>query len=93
MCATTPPRALRTGSILIAPGIPFLYYLESAGIDLGGNMESFGMNIANKIYPQCSWHVILSVSAVIVALVILVSYLASRRISGLNIVRILKGEI
>jgi ABC-type antimicrobial peptide transport system permease subunit len=66
--------------------------LNKNGIKLGDTMEEFGMNIASQIWPEFSWSVILSVVVIIILLVALVSYIAAKRISGMNIVRILKGK-
>ncbi|MCK4813874.1 MAG: FtsX-like permease family protein [Candidatus Marinimicrobia bacterium] len=74
------------------PGIPFLYYLQKHGINLGSSMEELAMNIANVIYPECSWNVIFTVSAMVFIVVILVSYFAAKRITKMNIVQTLKGK-
>lgn len=81
--------ALVIGAI---PGIPLLYLLNKNGIQLGNSMEDFGMNIASTIWPEFSWAVIAGAAGSILVLVVLVSYLAAKRISNMNIVRILKGK-
>lgn len=73
-------------------GIPLLLYFNNKGMVLGKSMEDLGMNIMSVLYPECSWDVIGQVSMAVMIIVILVSFLASRRIAKMNIVQILKGK-
>lgn len=75
-----------------AIGLPLLLYFNRNGLVLGEMYEDFGMNIMNTLYPECSWNVIAQVSFAVMVIVIIVSYLASKRISKMNIVQILKGK-
>lgn len=74
-----------------AVGIPMLMYFNKNGIKLS-SMEDFGMNIMSTLYPELAWNVVLAVIIAIMVIVTLVSLIASRRISKMNIVQILKGK-
>ncbi|MCK5817069.1 MAG: FtsX-like permease family protein, partial [Candidatus Marinimicrobia bacterium] len=81
--------SILAGSVV---GIPLLLFFQKNGIVLGNTIEDLNMNIANILYPECSWNVILNVSIAVLLIVAMVSFLASKRIAKMNIVQILKGK-
>ncbi len=75
-----------------AVGIPILLYFQKTGLNLGNTMEELGMNIMNVVYPECSWNIIGTVSITVLVVVAVVSFIAAKRITKMNIVQILKGK-
>lgn len=74
-----------------AIGIPLVLYFQQHGINLG-SMESFGMNIMNVLYVDFSIEILWQVSIAVLIIVTLVSFLAAKRISKMNVVQVLKGK-
>jgi len=73
-------------------GIPLLLYFQSAGINMGEVSEGIGLDMSNVIYPEFSIQILLISVFVILTVVYLVSLLAAKRISAMNIPRILKSR-
>lgn len=77
------------GSLL---GIPVLLYTSHTGLNFGEAMEGMALNFDSVIYPEFSLSMYVTVVFMVMSIVLLVSFLASRRIAKMNIVRILKGK-
>lgn len=74
-------------------GIPLLTYLNRVGIPLPVQVDSYGVTIADRIFPAFSIGLILSTTLLVVISATIVSYFPTRRISKLNPTDALKGKI
>ncbi len=75
-----------------AYGIPLIKYLTKRGIDLPQSTDSFGLALGHTLYPTYSTMLVLSITAFILIVVTIVSYLPTRNISKLNPTDALRGR-
>lgn len=76
-----------------AYGIPLINYLARRGIDLPQSSDSFGLALGHTLYPTYSTILVLSITAFILIVVTIVSYLPTRNISKMNPTDALRGRL
>jgi len=74
-------------------GIPLLVYQATAGIPMPQGTDSYGLPIAEKIYPMYSLALIVSTILIVVITTAIVSYLPSTKISKMNPTEAIRGKI
>jgi ABC-type lipoprotein release transport system permease subunit len=74
-------------------GIPLLLYLSNTGFAMPQATDSYGLSIAERIYPAYSFALILGTIALVVVSATIVSFLPSRKISKMNPTLALKGKL
>lgn len=74
-------------------GIPLLWYLAKNGIAFPMSGDSFGMILADRMYPVYGLGLIIGTVLLVVLSATIVSFLPSRKISKMNPVEALKGKI
>ncbi len=82
--------AIILGSIY---GIPLLAFLQTHGLPMPKNMDSYGLSIADKIIPVYSMGLIMSTILLVVISSTIVSYFPTRKISKMKPTDALKGKI
>ena len=74
-------------------GIPLLLYLSNTGFAMPEATDSYGLSIAERIYPAYSFALILGTIALVVISATIVSFLPSRKIAKMNPTLALKGKL
>lgn len=74
-------------------GIPFLYWMAVTGYELPVDADSYGMSIAQTMYPMYSAGLVISTVVIIMLTTTIVSYWPSRKISKMNPTEALRGKI
>ena len=74
-------------------GTPFFIWFARVGLTLPDSYDSFGMGIAEKMYPSYGMGLIISTVILVVLTTTIVSYLPSRKISKMNPTEALRGKI
>ena len=74
-------------------GIPLLAWQASEGYSLWSGSDNYGLAIAEKIFPEYSFYLILSTVLIIMIAATIVSYLPSRKIARMKPTDALKGKI
>lgn len=82
--------ALIVGAIF---GIPFLAWLSTSGFAMPEGSESYGVAMAEKIYPTYGIGLVIFSVLLIVVTTTIVSYLPARKISKLNPTEAIRGKI
>ena len=72
---------------------PVLWYFGEKGIPLPMNYSEMGLMIAKRLIPVYSIGLILTTTILIATIVLLVSYLPSRKISKMKPTDALRGKI
>lgn len=74
-------------------GIPLLYWQAVKGWSMPEGTDSFGMTIAETIYPAYSIGLVVGTTLVVLITTTIVSYIPSRRISKMNPTDAIRGKI
>ena len=74
-------------------GIPLLYWQSLKGWTMPEGTDSFGMTIAETIYPVYTFSLIIGTTLVVLITTTIVSYIPSRRISKMNPTDAIRGKI
>jgi ABC-type lipoprotein release transport system permease subunit len=74
-------------------GIPVLVYSAKTGIPIPGTGEEYGFAISTRLFPAYSAWLVGATVLIVMATVTIVSYLPSRKITGINPTETLKGKI
>ena len=74
-------------------GIPLLIYLANTGFAMPAATDSYGLSIAERIYPAYSLALFGGTIALVVISATIVSFLPSRKISHMNPTLALKGKL
>ncbi len=74
-------------------GVPMFIYFSTKGIPMPSGSSSFGIAIADKIYPAFPPQLIIGTIALIVVLTAFVSYLPAKKISKMNPTDAIRGKI
>ncbi len=74
-------------------GIPLLYIQSVYGYTMPAGTDSFGMTIADTIYPIYTVSLVLGTTLVVLITTTIVSYIPSRRISKMNPTDAIRGKI
>jgi ABC-type antimicrobial peptide transport system permease subunit len=74
-------------------GIPILAYLAYKGIAFPVSGDSFGIIMAERMYPIYGMGLILGTVSLVVGAATLVSFLPARKIARMNPVEALKGKL
>jgi putative ABC transport system permease protein len=74
-------------------GTPFFAWFARSGIDMSDSYDSFGMAIADKMYPSYGIGLIISTVILVILTTTIVSYLPSRKISKMNPTEALRGKV
>ncbi len=74
-------------------GIPLLYLQALHGWSMPEGTDSFGMTIAETVYPIYSLSLVLGTTIIVLVTTTVVSYLPSRRISKMNPTDAIRGKI
>jgi len=82
--------AVIVGAII---GTPLFAWFAKVGITLPESYDSFGMGIAEKMYPSYGVGLILSTVILVILTTTIVSYLPSRKITRMNPTEALRGKI
>jgi len=82
--------AVMVGAII---GTPFFIWFAKVGLTLPESYDSFGMGIAEKMYPSYGLGLIRSTVILVVLTTTVVSYLPSRKITKMNPTEALRGKI
>ncbi|MCD6447011.1 MAG: hypothetical protein J7L40_02465 [Candidatus Marinimicrobia bacterium] len=77
---------------IIVLSIVYVMIIIMVGINYGEFAEDMGMNMGSIIYPEFSFSLILSLTLMVAAIIMLVSYLPAQSISKLNPTQVLKGK-
>jgi putative ABC transport system permease protein len=76
-----------------AYGIPLLSLQAVKGFALPGNTESYGMAIADTIYPAYSLGLIITTVLIVLVTTIIVSYLPARKIAKMKPTEAIRGKL
>jgi ABC-type lipoprotein release transport system permease subunit len=82
--------ALLAGAVV---GIPFLVWMSRTGIAMPAGSESYGLALAERIYPSYGAGLVLISTILVVVTTTIVSYLPSRKISKMNPTEAIRGKI
>jgi ABC-type lipoprotein release transport system permease subunit len=82
--------ALVVGAVV---GIPFLVWMSRTGIAMPAGSESYGLALAERIYPSYGAGLVLISTILVVVTTTIVSYLPSRKISKMNPTEAIRGKI
>ena len=74
-------------------GVPFLYWMAVTGYQLPVDADSYGMAMAQTMYPIYSGGLVISTVVIIMLTTTIVSYWPSRKISKMNPTEALRGKI
>ena len=74
-------------------GIPLLYWQSLKGWSMPEGTDSFGMTIAETIYPVYSISLVVGTTLVVLITTTIVSFIPSRRISKMNPTDAIRGKI
>jgi len=74
-------------------GIPLLGLQASRGLSMPGGSKSFGLAVADKIFPAYSLGLVVTTILLIMITTTIVSYLPSRRIAKMNPTEALRGKL
>lgn len=74
-------------------GIPLLYWQSLSGWSMPEGTDSFGMTIAETIYPVYTLSLVLGTTIVVLITTTIVSYIPSRRISKMKPTDAIRGKI
>ncbi|NQT97574.1 MAG: ABC transporter permease [Candidatus Marinimicrobia bacterium] len=74
-------------------GIPLLYWQALKGWSMPEGTDSFGMTIAETIYPVYSISLVVGTTLVVLITTTIVSFIPSRRISKMNPTDAIRGKI
>lgn len=74
-------------------GIPFLVWMSRTGFAMPAGSESYGLALAERIYPSYGAGLILISTILVVVTTTIVSYLPSRKISKMNPTEAIRGKI
>ena len=74
-------------------GIPLLYWQALKGWSMPEGTDSFGMTIAETIYPVYSISLVAGTTLVVLITTTIVSFIPSRRISKMNPTDAIRGKI
>ena len=74
-------------------GIPLLLYLSNTGFAMPEATDSYGLSIAERIYPAYSFALIVGTIVLVVVSATIVSFLPSRKIAKMNPTLALKGKL
>ncbi len=82
--------AILVGSIY---GVPLLWHLQNAGIQMPKYVDSMGVSISDKIFPVYSIGLVISTIVLVIISATIVSYFPTRKITRLRPTDALKGRI
>jgi putative ABC transport system permease protein len=74
-------------------GIPLLVWLSVKGMAMPVKSSDYGLTMADKLYPEFSAGLIISTILIVFIATTIVSYLPSRKISGMRPTDALRGKI
>jgi len=74
-------------------GIPLLVWLSIKGLAMPVKSSDYGLTMADKLYPEFSAGLIISTILIVFIATTIVSYLPSRKISGMRPTDALRGKI
>lgn len=74
-------------------GIPILIYTANKGIPMPSTAEEYGIALSTRLFPFYSAWLVGGTVLLVVLTVLIVSYLPSRKISGLKPTEALKGKL
>jgi putative ABC transport system permease protein len=74
-------------------GIPLLVWLSVKGLAMPVKSSDYGLTMADKLYPEFSAGLIISTILIVFIATTIVSYLPSRKISGMRPTDALRGKI
>lgn len=74
-------------------GIPLMIYLTSKGIGMPEGTDEFGLAAAERIFPYYSLALVLGSIVLVMIVTTIVSYMPSRKISGMNPTDAIRGRI
>jgi len=74
-------------------GIPILIYTANKGIPMPNTAEEYGIALSTRLFPFYSAWLVGGTVLLVVLTVLIVSYLPSRKISGLKPTEALKGKL
>jgi ABC-type antimicrobial peptide transport system permease subunit len=74
-------------------GIPILIYTANKGIPMPNTAEEYGIALSARLFPFYSAWLVGGTVLLVVLTVLIVSYLPSRKISGLKPTEALKGKL
>jgi len=74
-------------------GIPLLYWQSLKGWSMPEGTDSFGMTIAETIYPVYTFSLVVGTTLVVLITTTIVSFIPSRRISKMNPTDAIRGKI
>jgi len=74
-------------------GIPLLYWQSLKGWSMPEGTDSFGMTIAETIYPVYTFSLVVGTTVVVLITTTIVSFIPSRRISKMNPTDAIRGKI
>lgn len=79
--------------VAVFPGTPLLLWMSNKGFGMPVDADSFGLAMAERIYPAYGLGLILSVMLIVIIITTIVSYLPSRKISKMNPTEAIKGKL
>lgn len=82
--------ALIVGAVF---GIPLLMWLAKTGLAMPTGSESYGLAMAEKIYPSYGVGLVFATVLLVILTTTIVSYLPSRKISKMNPTEAIRGKI
>ena len=74
-------------------GIPLLGYQASHGMSIPGGSKSFGLAMADRLYPEYSVGLVVTTIIIIMITTTIVSYLPSRKIAKMKPTEALRGKL
>lgn len=74
-------------------GTPLLYLQAVKGITMPGDKNTYGITIADVLYPSYSLGLVASTCIIVFITTAIVSYLPSRKIAGMNPTEAIRGKI
>ncbi len=85
--------AVLAAILAAAYGIPLLYLQSLKGWSMPEGTDSFGMTIAETVYPVYTLSLVLGTTIIVLITTTIVSYIPSRRISKMNPTDAIRGKI
>ena len=74
-------------------GVPLLVWQAAGGFGMPAVADSYGLTIAETIYPVYSVQLVAATTLIVMAAVTIVSFLPTRRIARLNATDAIRGKV